>query len=61
METTEAVYNNSLYAFVTANGTVQSWARAFVSNLLAHGAQAWSDMFSQFNSGTYNNMWYVHW
>ena len=33
--------------------------RSLVANRLAKNGKEWSDIFSRFNSGTYNNQWMV--
>ncbi len=58
-ETTEEVYNNTLYDLVKPNDCVLSWVRVVVSNTLTSSGPEWATMFSSFNSGTYNCQWYV--
>ena len=58
IETTNGVYNNSLFGAVTTD-TVPSWARVMVANLLASNTTEWAALFSALNSGTYNNQWMV--
>jgi len=58
METTNGIMNNSLYSAVTPN-SVLSWIRAIVSNKMASNGKEWVSIFSNYNSGTYNNQWIV--
>lgn len=56
METTNAVFNNSLYDKVTSRALL-AWQRVPVSNYLAHDGTHWGKLMSRHNSGTYNNQW----
>ena len=58
METTESVFNNSLYDLIKPRDCVMSWVRVVVANALAKSSSTWASVFSDLNSGTYNNMWY---
>jgi hypothetical protein len=58
METTNGVYNTSLYKYLTVE-SVLSWIRTIVANRMAGDAPTWVSVFSQYNSGTYNNQWMV--
>lgn len=58
IETTNDVFNNSLYDFVTTS-TVPYWVRVIVASRTATGSKDWHDIFYQYNSGTYNNQWMV--
>jgi hypothetical protein len=58
METTNGIMNNSLYKAVVPK-SVLSWIRAIVANKIASNGKEWVDIFSKFNSGTYNNQWIV--
>lgn len=49
----------SLYDGITANGVVLEWIRSIVANRLATDGTEWADIFSKFNSGTYNNQWMI--
>ena len=56
IETTNGVYNDSLFALhVTAVGTVPYWIRVIVANRAAVTAADWEQWFYKHNSGTYNN------
>ena len=56
IETTNSVFNNSLFDSVTTS-TVPYWVRVIVANQLAASSPAWHSVFYKFNSGTYNNQW----
>ncbi|EFA85087.1 phospholipase B-like protein [Heterostelium album PN500] len=58
METTNEIFNDTLYSFVIPESFLV-WQRAVVSNILATNAQSWVQVFQQYNSGTYNNQWMV--
>jgi len=58
METTNEVFNSSLYKFVVPE-TVPYWVRIMVANRIAKSGQQWSEVFSKHNSGTYNNQWII--
>jgi len=57
-ETTNDVYNMSLYDAVTVN-TVPYFIRVTVANRMATTAPEWVSIFGKFNSGTYNNQWII--
>lgn len=57
-ETTNDVFNNSLYDSVTPRSLL-SWTRAVAACVLSRSGPRWADMFGWFNSGTYSNMWIV--
>jgi len=54
METTNTVCNASLYALVQPK-SLFTWQRTLISNMLAQDGKSWTDIFAQYNSGTYNN------
>jgi hypothetical protein len=58
LETTNNVFNKSLYAAVVPQ-SLFAWERVRLANLLAHSAPEWADIFAQHNSGTYNNQYPV--
>uniref|UniRef100_A0A915E929 Phospholipase B-like n=1 Tax=Ditylenchus dipsaci TaxID=166011 RepID=A0A915E929_9BILA len=58
-ETTINIFNNSLFDNIQPYGQLHCWVRAIVANLLARSAREWCKIFSQHNSGTYNNQWNV--
>ena len=58
-ETSLFVYNSSLFEASQPRGQVFEPARVMAANRLARGGREWTEMASQFNSGTYNNQWMV--
>jgi len=58
METTNGIYNMSLYKYLTTE-SVLSWVRSLVANRMSPDAKTWVNIFSMYNSGTYNNQWMV--
>lgn len=58
METSLNVFNMSVYVHVVPESLL-SWVRVMVSNRLATGGASWQSLFSQYNSGTYNNEWLI--
>jgi hypothetical protein len=58
LETTNSVYNMSLYNYVTTH-TVPYWIRILVANRMAACGERWSEIFARHNSGTYNNQWMI--
>jgi len=58
METTNSVFNRSLFKFVTEH-TVMYWIRVVVANRMADSGKEWTHYFSLYNSGTYSNQWIV--
>lgn len=58
METTNSIFNTSLYDYVTPQ-SVMYWIRAVVANRMAKDAVSWHQIFQRYNSGTYNNQWMV--
>jgi len=58
-ETTNSVFNASLYLDYVSTQTVPEWIRIIVANRLATTAPEWANYFGQYNSGTYNNQWQV--
>jgi len=59
IETTVSVFNRSLYVFVKAEGQLHSWLRTIVANNMAKTAKEWTQVFTRYNSGTYNNQWTI--
>ena len=59
LETTLFVYNSSLLEQNSPLGQLWEPVRVMVANRLATGGRDWAQLFSQFNSGTYNNQWMV--
>ena len=58
IETTNTNYNTSSYDLITAESLL-CWQRVQISNRMAKTAKDWTQIFSQFNSGTYNNQYMV--
>ena len=59
METTIGNSNPELWPYVKENGTLFYYVRLQVANWLAKSGKEWTDIFSLYNSGTYNNEWMV--
>jgi hypothetical protein len=57
-ETTNGVMNNTLYEEVKPH-SVLSFIRVIVANKMASNGQEWVELFSKYNSGTYNNQWII--
>jgi len=57
-ETTNSMFNNSLYDWVSPQ-SVPYWIRNLVANRFAASAKEWHDIFYRWNSGTYNCQWMV--
>ena len=58
METTNPVYNNSLYEKVKPE-CLLTWVRSMLANRLASSALDWAEIFRKENSGTYNNQFMI--
>ena len=58
IETTNMNYNESSYDLITEESLL-CWQRVQLSNRMAKTAKEWTEIFSQFNSGTYNNQYMV--
>lgn len=56
IETTNSVFNTSLYDAITPK-SVPYWVRVTVANRMASTAAEWHNVFYRHNSGTYNNQW----
>jgi len=59
METTIGNSNNDLWQNVQPLATIFEGIRNVVANRLATSGKQWTDLFSKFNMGTYNNQWMV--
>ncbi|KAK2850385.1 hypothetical protein Q7C36_009168 [Tachysurus vachellii] len=59
LETTIGNSNSDLWKFVKPQGSVMEWLRNIVANRLAQSGKEWADIFSHYNSGTYNNQWMI--
>ena len=58
IETSNENYNVSSYDLIKEESLL-CWQRVQLSNRMARNAKEWTDIFSQFNSGTYNNQFMV--
>jgi len=58
-ETTIENNNKTLWNYVVPEGSLLYWVRNWISNRLATKGTEWMSIFSQFNSGTYNNEWMI--
>jgi len=58
IETTNGNWNMSLYDAITPQSLL-SFVRVVIANRMAAGGEQWSQVFSQYNSGTYNNQWII--
>ncbi|XP_041938702.1 phospholipase B-like 1 [Alosa sapidissima] len=57
-QTTNSVYNNSLFSSVTPQSLL-AWQRVRLANAMARTGEHWASIFSKYNSGTYNNQYMV--
>lgn len=58
LETTNSVFNMSLYQYVQPQ-SLFAWHRVRMANLLAKDGPEWANIFGYANSGTYNNQYIV--
>ena len=58
IETTNSNYNESSYELITEESLL-CWQRVQLSNRMAESAKEWTEIFSQYNSGTYNNQYII--
>jgi len=58
METTNNVFNNSLFDNLTPE-SLTCWIRTMIALRLANNGKEWCDIFQKYNSGTYNNQFMV--
>lgn len=59
METTNNVFNETLFDLYLTPKSLLTWVRTIAANRLASNGQAWAAAFELHNSGTYNNQWMV--
>ncbi|CAH1802558.1 unnamed protein product [Owenia fusiformis] len=59
METTNGNSNPDLNENIRPIGTLFEGIRTMIANRLATSGKSWSQIFSKYNSGTYNNQWMV--
>ena len=57
-ETTNSVLNLTLFDLLDPN-TLMCWIRTMVANRLSDNGYSWIQIFSKFNSGTYNNQFQI--
>ena len=57
-ETTNEIYNMSLYKAMTKE-TIPYWLRIQAANALSKDAVSWHKTFSRYNNGGYNNQWMI--
>lgn len=57
-QTTNNVFNSSLYQFIRPESLL-AWQRVRLSHSLASSGEQWAQIFSRHNSGTYNNQYMV--
>ncbi|KAH3863783.1 phospholipase B-like 1 [Dreissena polymorpha] len=58
LQTTNNVFNASLYKLVTPQALL-AWHRVRLANMMAHGGKEWAKIFAENNSGTYNNQYMI--
>jgi len=59
LETTIGNNNASRFKMIKPEGIVLEGIRNMVANRLSASGKQWLDLFSRFNSGTYNNQWMI--
>ncbi|XP_071369739.1 putative phospholipase B-like 2 [Centroberyx affinis] len=59
LETTIGNSNPALWKFVQPTGQVMEWLRNIAANRMAATGKQWAEIFSMYNSGTYNNQWMI--
>lgn len=58
LQTTNSVYNKTLLKQIIPESLL-AWQRVRVANMMADSGKRWADIFSKYNSGTYNNQYMV--
>ncbi|XP_074213346.1 phospholipase B-like 1 isoform X2 [Camelus bactrianus] len=58
LQTTNSVYNKTLLKQVVPQSLL-AWQRVRVANMMAKDGKQWAEIFSKYNSGTYNNQYMV--
>lgn len=58
LQTTNNVFNTSLYSLVSPKSLL-AWHRVRLANMMAHGGKEWATIFADQNSGTYNNQYMI--
>ncbi|KAM4708771.1 putative phospholipase B-like 2 [Discoglossus pictus] len=59
LETTIGNSNKDLWQYILPKGSVLEWLRNIVANRLATEGEEWANIFTKYNSGTYNNQWMI--
>ena len=57
-ETTNHVHDTKLFDLLTPE-SLMCWMRTMVANRLTDDGYSWTQIFSKYNSGTYNNQFYI--
>nr|XP_046207967.1 phospholipase B-like 1 isoform X1 [Oncorhynchus gorbuscha] len=57
-QTTNSVFNTSLFTLVTPHSLL-AWQRVRLAHALARTGEQWAHIFSKYNSGTYNSQYMV--
>lgn len=58
-ETTNEVWDDSLWKNVKSDKIVYEFIRNLVANRLAKSGKEWTEIFAKYNSGTYNNQFMI--
>jgi len=58
IETTNNIYDMDLYDRCSS-ASLLTWIRGQVATRLAHNGREWTEIFQNYNSGTYNNQWAI--
>ena len=58
IETTNVLYNDSLYSFINPNSLFAS-DRAMICNRISNSSKEWAENYIKYNSGTYNNQFMI--
>ncbi|RWS31200.1 putative phospholipase B-like 2 [Leptotrombidium deliense] len=59
LETTIENFNKELYKSITPDSIVLEFIRTLIANRLATSGKQWTSIFSEYNSGTYNNQFMI--
>jgi len=57
-ETTNQIFKTELFDLLNPK-TLLTWHRAMIANRLSDSGKKWTDLFSKYNSGTYNNQFQI--
>ncbi|XP_071509243.1 phospholipase B-like 1 [Diadema antillarum] len=58
LQTTNNVFNSTLYTFVQPQ-SLFAWHRVRVANMMARSGKEWAEIVARYNSGTYNNQYMI--